>query len=364
MPRTKSKPALITIGVFGLGEAAPKTIAALLEDYCGDGEVKFIVPATADHYSGSIAAVVEYLEDENISYDVVTDSTTAKARSLRNVVKNADTEHKASDVGAAIVNLLKDAEDGRLLVFWDGELGDEEDGGAYDAVEYADEHDIPAFDLCDGLAPIDLDADDEDDQDEPEPEKAAPKGRAKPADDDPDDEPAPAARRRGRAAAEPEEDDADEPAGTTRGKADKSLPEYEAALKEGVRALRTLARDLELAPHRKIGSMDKPTVLDLLYPLDGAAPAAAPDDDEEPEEAPAPRRRSTRAKQAELPFEDGSGDGLQAEVAAAGRKATAAHVALPVELNGDAAVVLGQFIHLLAKEVATLVVVALEDQAK
>lgn len=340
----------ITIGVFGLGEVEPKTLVPLLEDYIGKADVTFIIPATADHYTASVGAVCDWLDEENLPYDVVTDASSAKARSLRGVIKNAENEHKGSDVGTSIVNLLKDADDGRLLVFWDGELGDE-DGGAYDAVEYADEQDIPAFDICDGLAPIDLDADADDGQSEPdpepEPEKTTRRGRRAAAEDDADDEP-PAPKRRGKAQDDPQ----DEP---EREAVDASLPTFAAAEKLGVRALRTFARDLELAPSRKIGAMDIPTLMDLLYPVGGAAPAVDDDPEPEPETPIAKGRRARKeaAGQAELPLGDAT---LEEQIAASAYQQV---TTLPTQLNAEASVILGQFITLLATAVAEVVLAAL-----
>lgn len=338
----------ITIGVFGLGEVEPKTLVPLLEDYVGKADVQFIIPATSDHFTASVGAVCDWLDEENLPYDVVTDASSAKARSLRGVIKNAENEHKGSDVGTSIVNLLKDADDGRLLMFWDGELGNE-DGGAYDAVEYADEQDIPAFDICDGLAPIDLDASDDGQDDDPEPEPEKTTRRSRKATEDDNDPPA--AKRRGKA----QDDQQDEP---EREPVDPTLPTFEEAGKLGVRALRTFARDLGLAPSRKIGAMDIPTVLDLLYPIDGAAPATDPEPEPETPIAKGRRARKEAAGQTELPLDEPS---LEQQIASS---AYAQVSALPTQLNAEASVILGQFITLLATAVAEVVLAALELESK
>lgn len=257
-----------TIGIFGLGEANAKNLTPLLDDFLDGLEATFIVPITKDHTTDSVQAVLDYAADKDIPFHAVIDDSVAKSRTLKALLKDADGETKATDVGVEIVNLLKDAEDGRLVMLWDEELGDGEDGGAYDAVEYADEHDIPAYNLCKAMQVIDFgddgsgesaaeETDDGEDEEEP-PAKEAPKARR---------------GRAAKAAAVEDDDDPEEEPVASGDDPRADLPPYKEAVKLGIRQLRTLARERELASNRAIGSMDKDGVLDLLYP-DGDVPAA------------------------------------------------------------------------------------------
>lgn len=323
MPRGKKTP--ITIGIFGLGETPEKNLIPLLSDYVGDADVDFVIPATKDHFSNSVETVMEWLDKEEIRYDVITDDSSS-AKALKNVIKNAENEIDAEDVGTALVNALKDADDGRLLVFWDGELGDE-DGGAYQAIVYADENDIPVFDLCDGLSPVDLGG-----EPEPEEEKPARGRRARKDEDSDDDDAKPEPKRRGRASK-------DEDAGGERKAAAKGLPSFTEAENLGVRALRTLARDTDLAPSRTIGSMGIPELLDLLYPAgdgDGGS-------DPEPEEKP---RRGRKA------------ESIEQEVAAGQHKASRDKDVYKTVTIGDP---LAAFIDMLATRIAEKVAETLDN---
>lgn len=261
MPRSKSRPKNITIGIFGLGETPPQNITALLDDHLGDAEATFILPATPEHFTKTIDAIATYCSDTDTEYEVITNDSSAKARSLKLLISEASATTKASNVGTAIVNRLREAEDGRLIVLWDDTLG-EEDGGAYDAIEYADENSIPVFDLCNGLEPIDLGDPEEIKEEEkaPEPEPEAEEEEEKPR----------SRRGRGKLAAVKDDDgpgEDDEPAPVS----DPTLPPYEDARELGIRVLRNMARERELAGHRAIGSMDKDGVLALLYPNAGVA---------------------------------------------------------------------------------------------
>lgn len=251
--RPKATPKTLTIGIFGVGEAPRKSIGALLDDYIADDvEPSFILAATKDHLTTSVQAVVDYANENEIPYEVITDDTTAKSRALKGIAKEATKEHKATDAGVAIVNLLKDAEDGRLVVLWDDKLSETEDGGAYEAVFYADEHDVPCFDLCNGLEPMNFDSDDDTDA-------------ADPVEDDEDDD---------------DDEQEEEKVTSIRGKKSAQvsneadprlagLPTYKEATKLGIRALRTMARERELASSRVIGGSSPAEVLAMLYP-DGA----------------------------------------------------------------------------------------------
>lgn len=356
----------ITIGVFGVGEATEKSVIKLIEDFIdGKEDVKFIFPVSVEHYTEIVGTVADWVRDEKIPYEVVMTEAAAKDRGLRSLIRDADASHKVTDVGTAIVNCVRDADDGRLLMFWDEKLVDaDEDEGAYDALDYADECDVPVFDLCNALEPLSFKEPDSGD---------AP-------DDDKDDEPEPPKRGR-RAAAAKDEDEDDEPAAasTKRAPVDKSLPSFEEASKLGVRALRTLARDLELDSHRAIGSMKAEQVLDLLYKGGATTPApaakkAADDDDDDDDAPPARSTRRTRAAKAGEPDDEpepetakparrtrgaAKAESLEEEVSTAAHRVASG---LPVELNPAVAVVLGQFIHLFAKEVAALVLAGLDDK--
>lgn len=248
MPRSKNRPKTITVGIFGLGETPPQNITALLDDHLGDAEATFILPATSEHFTKTIDAIATYCSDTDTEYEVITNDTSSKARSLKLLINEAAASIKAADVGTALVNRLRDADDGRLIVLWDEGIG-EEDGGAYDAIEYADENNIPVFDLCNGLEPINFGEDEKEEEPEPEPE--------------------PRGTRRRKLAAVKDEPAEDGPGGPA--PVDDTLPPYAEAEEMGIRLLRNLARDRELAGHRAIGSMDKAAVLGLLYPGGGGA---------------------------------------------------------------------------------------------
>lgn len=335
--RGKKKAETITIGFYGPGEIDEKNLTTLMDNALGDDAdtvIKFIVPATAETYNDSIGLILDYAGEYKIEYTAVVNDASSKDRTLRGVIKDAESTVDAEvAIGTELVDLLPD--DGKLYVLWD-EDADNDD--VYAAIDHAQANNIVAYDLCNGLTVINLDGDDAPEEEE----KPAPRSRKKKDEDEEDEAPAP----RRRAKAEPDDDDDDdgdeEPVKRGRGRprkvlpdhkpVHKSLPTYTEAYKLGIRALRTLARELELAPSPKIGSMDKEAVLGLLYPT--SAVPASQDDEDETEEAPAPKR--SRRVAAEPTLEE--------EVAVAHHKAAS---------NGTGSVdtALAMLIRAIAKEV-------------
>lgn len=312
MPRNTRRKS-VTIGVFGLAEVPPKTIPDLLDDALTDVEATFIIPVTTEHDTPSMRAVLKYLADNDIDFEAVTTSGKLPL-TLRNVVSEAAVVHKASDVGTAIVNRLSEDDDARLYVFFDSNLEENEDGGAYNAITYAEDNEVPSYDFANGLSPFDFG----DDDDGPKDSVDAGAGPEE-DDDEPEEEPV----KRVRKAVAPAVEEEDEETVMS----EDDLAAYEDAKSWGPRKLRDTARShLGLKPGtakwREIGSMSKDEVLDLLYPA--------------------------KTETAE-PVSEYHQTTLEEQIAAATHASTAA---LPTQLNGDVAVAFGQFWYLLAKEVA------------
>ncbi len=294
------------VGIFGLAETAQKNIRKNLEDLIGDDtdDFKFILPATKLHFTDSVDVVAEFLESAEVSYEVVTESSTATVRgALRQTIKNAEEVHEVQDIGLGIVDLLKEADEASLVLFWDENLDEDADGGAFTAAQAAMQAGIAVLDMCNGLEPFEDDTDDD---------KGAVLAAVESDDDDADDD----------------EDEDDEPSeGDALDRA--GLPPYEVAVhkKTGIRALRTMLRVRSPKnKYRPIGQMTREQLLEALYPdgpdtviPDGAGPVAADADEEEPA---APVKRAARKT---------APSSLEEQVAAA------AHVAVNGHTNGGSA---------------------------
>lgn len=209
MPRrTRAAAKPLTIGIAGSGELAVKAIAPMLDDLTEGRTVEALyVPVTDADYTDEVAAVVKWAVDNDVAYTTISDEAAGKDKELKKVIAGGADDYDAGDsAGKAIVELLagdetEPVEDGRLLLFLDGE---EDDDVAI--FEEAADLEVPAFDLCNGLEAIKF-GDEEDD---------APAAEEEEKDEEPEEAPVgPTRRRKAKAAAEEaeaEEDDDEAPA--------------------------------------------------------------------------------------------------------------------------------------------------------
>jgi hypothetical protein len=177
----------ITLAFAGTGDVDLDNIKALLNDWLGFGEddkegypepsdrdVTLILPITKLHISDGLEVVLEWADYANVPVIAVTDNE--KSRAIDKILKNAEETHKAANVTAKIVELLKDAEGEKHVVLLWGE-GSEEAELLLDAAEVAG---IKAKDLTAGLDDISFTKEEEPTPEpEPEPEPEAPKRRAR-----------------------------------------------------------------------------------------------------------------------------------------------------------------------------------------
>lgn len=180
MPRgTRNK--VVTLGFIGTGKVAEKNSSALLDDYIGaqDGEVKFVLPITKEHWTPSLQAIASYAIDNEIDYEVVIDDSTGSNKKHQEFLDVATSSHKVVRVPNKVVSLLDKAGEGRLIILWD-----DEDGDAMKALERASDAKIPCLDLTSALDLLEIDdgqedlaeedpfEEDEDDEEEVEEEAA------------------------------------------------------------------------------------------------------------------------------------------------------------------------------------------------
>jgi hypothetical protein len=261
MPRNTKNVELI--GVYGEGEASARSIAALMTDFVGERAVRFVIPATETEYNESVAALMNWIDDNDLDYEVITNETSTNTRTLRNLVAQAKDAHEADadKTSTVLVNLLKPG--GTLLALWSDEL--DEDGPTYAAIEYALDSGVEVRDLTNGLQILCDDSDG--DTEEPAPAQESEE------DEEPQPEPAPV-----------DTDDED-------GEESVELPTLEEAKKLKIRALKRIAREhLSPADVKKLPSMrDTADVLALLYPEQEEDTTADEEAAEEPEPStPAP----------------------------------------------------------------------------
>ena len=164
--RTRNKTSTgLTLGFIGSGEVSAESVDALLSDYIdseGDGEARFIIPATADLFHKGIQTVVAFAEENDLPVEILTNDST-KGKKFEAVKKQAKKETRAADpVAALIKELAKGNGQARLIALWD-----DEDEAMETAVEKADDASIPALDLTTGLDEIELTDDEEDDDKSP-----------------------------------------------------------------------------------------------------------------------------------------------------------------------------------------------------
>jgi len=328
--RAAAKP--LTLGFAGSGELDPKSIIPLLDDYVEGRTIEALyVPVTDADWTDEMAAVVEWAKKNDIPYTTISDEDALKKPELKGVIDDAEDDFEAGEsAGKSIVELLAGDEnepvaDGRLLLFMNG--SEDEDVSVF---EEADQLEVPAFDLCNGLKPIQF-GDDEDDapaEDEPAEEEAP--------------EPAPVARGRRKAAVKQEEvvaDDDDEDEEPAAGESREEL------LKLSLVELKKRAKALDPKVHttETLRGKSKGDIIPLL--TGDEAPDEAPD---EAQAALSTGRVREAPKAAPEVADEGEGDDPEAETRAAvfarlrGQRETAERISAQVsriskELVDDAA---------------------------
>lgn len=244
-----------TIGVIGIAEISEKNMNALLDDYLADKKAHFVIPVTNAHFSATVEMLVEYLIKVDLPFTAVTDGKAG--RGIKSYLADAAETVTATDVGVAIVNAVKSGENGVLFSLWDDSVDDDLDVAG--ALEFAEENKVPVLDFCDGLVPVKF-VDDESSEPVAETRRATPAAAA----DDPPFEPDPPKTPRAKAEPKAEADD-DAP------EDERSIPDFELGNTLGVRKLKRIAKNVGLVNTREVGPLNRDEVLELLYPIGGAA---------------------------------------------------------------------------------------------
>lgn len=264
----------LTLGFAGTGKLSAKLTESLLEDLVGEAEVAAVyVPVTDEDFTETMEHVVAWCNSLNLPYTTVSDEAAGKDKELKEIIAGGTDDYDAGEsAGKAVVELIAGDEtapvaDGRLLMFFDPEV--EEDTDVFEEAENAD---VPAFDLCDGLSPMVTEPDD----DGPAPEPEAPA------------EPAATSRRgRGRASAPAAEAPEEAPTESRKELLELNLVE----LKGKAKKLDPKANTTET-----LRGLGKAQVVDLLL---------GPEGSEEPaDEAQAAPRASSRGRRAQAPAQE------------------------------------------------------------
>lgn len=158
-----AKKSELTLGFIGAGEISTKASTALIEDLieANGGSAKFVFPFTKEHFTDSIGELVEWAIEEEIDYEAVTDDSTPKK--LNDFVEQASKTHKVQRIPHKIVNICDKSGNGRVVILWD-----DDDEDCVTALERAQDKDVEALDLTNGLDILALEDDGEDEEEEPE----------------------------------------------------------------------------------------------------------------------------------------------------------------------------------------------------
>jgi hypothetical protein len=172
-----------TIGVIGNGVLSQRMIRATfndqLEAVAEDDDFRLVLPVTKDHFTDEVMAVADWAIKNEVPFEVVTDESADKLKIAADYIEAAVKEHRVKAVALKIVGLVE-KDEGKLFIFWD-----EEDDDAYRAFEKADEVNVVAYDLCNGLEKLSFGDDEEED------ETPLPDDEAVAAQEEGDDEPEP-----------------------------------------------------------------------------------------------------------------------------------------------------------------------------
>lgn len=304
--RRRTTPKPLTLGFAGSGELDQKAIVAILDDLKDAGKIDLIyIPVSTDDTTSEIEHVHRWAVKNEIDYATVSvEADVKKDKALKAIVEGGTEDYEASEAGAGkdIVELLagdeqNPVEDGRLIMFFDAEV--EEDA---DVFEVTAEHEVPAFDACNGMEVM----------------RFAEEGET-PAADEPDPEPEPEEAPRGRRgkAAKAEEPLPDDEAATggeggytaAEEKEFERMTARETTLVELKRELKKL--DPEQFTTETLRGTDKAFCADaiILAKRDAGTPESAADDDEPADEAQGePTARRGRRAAAQEPQEAATDD--------------------------------------------------------
>jgi len=175
----------ITLAIAGSGTTSYENVRDLLNDFVspyGD-DVTFIIPVTESHVNESLLLVMDWLDEENWDYKVVTDKGTlmSKDPDIQRILQTSESDALvATNVNKKVVGLLseiteRNAKGANLILLW----GDDEEVDANSEIllDLATAKSVPVLDLTQGLDDLtfsdetaDADVDEEPDP-EPEPEK-------------------------------------------------------------------------------------------------------------------------------------------------------------------------------------------------
>lgn len=143
-------PKPITIGLLGPAETPSDTAIALLEDLTEVNDpVRVVIAASETHYTPTVDAIVAFLIENEVPFDLVTDETSDLADE---VTEAAASTTKVARVAQKVVSLLERSDGDKVLtVLWD-----DEDDDCATAAERAIDKGIKVLDLAAGLEEIGL----------------------------------------------------------------------------------------------------------------------------------------------------------------------------------------------------------------
>lgn len=166
MVTKSSKKKSIKVGVVGSKTVTKKAVASLLSDFVPQqqkrGDVSFVLPITKELFTPGVALVADYLTDNDIPFEVLTDAASKKVRPHKPYLGNATkvTERRRGLV-QAIVTVAGSSDEPKLVVLYD-----EDDAAVEKALEKAFEVEMPVLDLASGMREVELSDDDEEDSDD------------------------------------------------------------------------------------------------------------------------------------------------------------------------------------------------------
>lgn len=191
-PTPKSR--TVKIAVFGSGELTAKAFKALVTDHLtqfANDDVSFVLPLTKDGFTPTLGIVGDFLTENEIPYETITEKGGARTRALKPYTQNATTNFEVErGFVRKISTVLSGADVAQLFALYD-----EADEDLDAAMMQAFDKGIQVFNLLDGLdelEPADEDEEtesDEEEADEEETEDDAEEEDEEAEDEEEDDEP-------------------------------------------------------------------------------------------------------------------------------------------------------------------------------
>jgi hypothetical protein len=147
----RTRPRSLALGFLGGKEVDERLMVRLLDDMIqaeDTASVKFLLPVTVQHYSDPLRRVVAYALAEDIPFEAVTDRASQAHKEIKEVLGKATKVHTVSRIPHKLVDFLATQANPKMLMLW------ENTEDAFTVLELVDQQQIDAFDLAQGLVPI------------------------------------------------------------------------------------------------------------------------------------------------------------------------------------------------------------------